>query len=473
VGYNDGGLVSQCVSTDQVSGSLSTGGLVGVNSGWITNCYCLGSVQGSQYVGGLVANNGGHVTSCYSTGRVRGAGAGASVGGLVGCNGGPVAQCLWDTQTSGLIQSAGGSGKTTLQMQDIQTYLAAGWDFVGEIQNGTHEVWQMPPGGGYPVLAMLNGFTPVQLQGMGTAEDPYLISNALDLGAMIHCSPSACYRLAASIDLAGTHWGTAVVPRFGGTFDGNHLAIRNLVITGDTYLGLFGQLGPGAEVQDLDLIDANIVGTGDFVGSLAGLSEGNLTHCTSACTVSGRVWIGGLVGRGRGTLIACRVAGAAFGTDRVGGLMGENDQGQVIRSASSGQVDGRNCVGGLVGISHGEVTQCYSTAAAMGTGGDVAGLVGWNAGNVTECYSVGPVTGGPWNHGGLVVANSTRSVSRCFWDIQTSGQASSDGGTGKTTALMQTASTFATAGWDFVEIWTICEGRDYPRLRWEQVGCEP
>ncbi|MBP7051730.1 MAG: hypothetical protein KBE65_12000 [Phycisphaerae bacterium] len=27
------------------------------------------------------------------------------------------------------------------------------------------------------------------------------------------------------------------------------------------------------------------------------------------------------------------------------------------------------------------------------------------------------------------------------------------------------------AGWDFENIWTICEGKDYPRLWWEPVPC--
>jgi hypothetical protein len=62
-----------------------------------------------------------------------------------------------------------------------------------------------------------------------------------------------------------------------------------------------------------------------------------------------------------------------------------------------------------------------------------------------------------------------------FWDTQTSGQTSSWGGTGKTTAEMQTAKTFLDVGWDFVgetangpnDIWKIAEGLDYPRLWWE------
>jgi len=55
-----------------------------------------------------------------------------------------------------------------------------------------------------------------------------------------------------------------------------------------------------------------------------------------------------------------------------------------------------------------------------------------------------------------------------FWDTQTSGQATSAGGTGLPTDEMQTMSTFTDAGWDFTTpVWTIDEGADYPRLWWE------
>jgi len=53
----------------------------------------------------------------------------------------------------------------------------------------------------------------------------------------------------------------------------------------------------------------------------------------------------------------------------------------------------------------------------------------------------------------------------------------SAGGTGKTTAEKQMASTFLQAGWDFVDettngtedIWWIDEGNNYPRLWWELI----
>ena len=142
-----------------------------------------------------------------------------------------VIACFWDMETSGQTTSDGGTGKNTAEMHDIRTYLEAGWDFLGEIENGLHEFWQIPEEGGYPVLAIFNEYKPPQLQGQGTIDEPYLISDALQLGAMIYYSPGAHYQLADSIDLSDICWGTSIIPWFRGTFDGNNLTIsRNCLV---------------------------------------------------------------------------------------------------------------------------------------------------------------------------------------------------------------------------------------------------
>ena len=437
VGENNWGTVTQCYSTGTVSGDGGVGGLVGDNyGGSVAQCYSTGAVTGNSVVGGLVGYNGdyGTVTQCYSTGSVISS---DSVGGLVGNNQGDVTGCFWDTQSSGRGKSAGGTGLTTAQMQDIQAYVAAGWDWVGEMENGTHEVWQMPEAGGYPILAILSGYAPPRLQGLGTADDPYLIARAVELGAMMYYSPDAHYRLAASIDLSGIRWGMAVIPRFAGTFDGSGHTISHLRIQGGSYLGLFGQLDSGAEVKDLGLVDVNITGSGGYIGGLAAENVGTVTQCYSTGAVSGSAYA-------------------------VGGLVASNDS-TVTQCYSTASVSGDSGVGGLVGDNDGQVTCCYSTGAVHGRDG-VGGLIG-------DTYS------------GMFVC-----AAASFWDTQTSGQSKSAGGTGKTTAQMQTARTFLTAtgttvfgggviggGWDFVDetangtedLWWILEGKDYPRLWWE------
>jgi hypothetical protein len=111
-------------------------------------------------------------------------------------------------------------------------------------------------------------------------------------------------------------------------------------------------------------------------------------------------------------------------------------------------------------------------------------LVGYNGfySSIVASYSNGLVSGTGDHVGGLVgyCVWHLAKISSSFWDTETSGQDTSDGGTGKTTAEMQTASTFLEAGWDFAgetangseDIWWINEGQDYPRLWWELISDE-
>ena len=59
---------------------------------------------------------------------------------------------FWDTQTSGMTTSEGGTGKTTAEMQTQNTFTDAGWDFVGEDVNGTDDIWDIE-GTNYPNLS--------------------------------------------------------------------------------------------------------------------------------------------------------------------------------------------------------------------------------------------------------------------------------------------------------------------------------
>ena len=138
----------------------------------------------------------------------------------------------------------------------------------------------------------------------------------------------------------------------------------------------------------------------------------------------------------------------------------------------------------MVGFSHGDLTNCYSSCSVSG-GRNVGGLVGLLGGVVTDCYSVGnivhePIEGFKGNSriSGLVgTGYDPNDIHGSFWGIETSGQTVSFGGTGLTTAEMQTAGTFLEAGWDFIDeidngnddIWWILGGQDYPRLWWELI----
>jgi len=147
--------VSNSYSTASVSGVVNAGGLVGDNwDGTVSNSYSTGNVIGSSCVGGLVGySNKGTVTNSYSTGSVTG---NEEVGGLVGRNyNGTAGDSFWDTETSGKSTSAGGTGKTTAEMQDIATFSGAGWNICAVAPGSTNSTcaWNIVNGVAYPFLS--------------------------------------------------------------------------------------------------------------------------------------------------------------------------------------------------------------------------------------------------------------------------------------------------------------------------------
>jgi len=480
------GSVARCYTTGTITGGECVGGLVGSNEGRIITSYSTGTVTGENKVGGLVGRSGfvARIDMSYSSGAVTGD---EDVGGLVGENyHGSIDQSFWDMETSGQSNSDGGMGLVTADMYDIKTYQDVGWDFAEEMGDGLHEFWQMPEGGGYPVLAVFHGYAPPLLQGQGTPEEPYLISDPNELGAIYYYSARAHYCLSNSVDLSGIRWGMAVIPWFEGTFEGNGHAISNLQIQGSDYLGLFGKLGAGAMVSNLNLEAADVNGTGHCVGGLAGwngsLNEagGVLANCYGNGTVAGNGYVGGLVGLmggsedAHGVLTNCSSTCTVSGGSCVGGLVGYCDwDGIVTGCHSEGAIAATGAVGGLVGSNQGSITASYSAGIVnwSGWGWEAAGgLAGENAGSITRCGSSADVNGW-WSVGGLV--GSGGNCYACFWDIETSGQITSGGGTGLTTAEMQDITTYLNAGWDFVgeirngtwDAWEILPG-DYPKLRY-------
>lgn len=248
------------------------------------------------------------------------------------------------------------------------------------------------------------------------------------------------------------------------------------------------------------------------VGGLAGYHGGEIDNCYAAGIVSGRTSIGGLVGRNSsgtisnsvargnasgqerqvgglvgnnsGSVVNCSAGGDVLGGRSVGGLVGTNG-GTVACSYSSGSVSGQGSVGGLAGDNREIIRNCYATGGV--TGDDrVGGLVGINGwpGKIDDCYSVGGVAG-TTDAGGLVGFNDEAVIRTSLWDNRTSGRSNMCGrelygvgcnnANGKTTAEMRTKATFLGGGWDFVaegvngteDIWSICEGLDYPRFAWQ------
>ncbi|MBN1362547.1 MAG: hypothetical protein JW993_18260 [Sedimentisphaerales bacterium] len=218
---------------------------------------------------------------------------------------------------------------------------------------------------------------------------------------------------------------------------------------------------------------------GSYVGGLIGAGVGDVLNCHAAGAVTGRSYAGGLIGSGGGNVLNCSSTGDVAGSRYVGGLVGWNPYGRSITgSLARTDVIGERQVGGLVGVNYGQIVNCYAAGSTQGVE-EVAGLTGESTGILTSCYSACSVTG-QQSVAGLVGSFRRGDIVSCFWDTSVSiledGVAGLDpdpeGALGLGTGQMQKASTFKNAGWDFESMWTICEGQDYPRLRWEQRSCE-
>jgi hypothetical protein len=155
--------------------------------------------------------------------------------------------------------------------------------------------------------------------------------------------------------------------------------------------------------------------------------------------------------------------GTGWNSRNYGGLVGYSNLSQIDKSSSGGLVDAGNSrhVGGLVGyLTLGHIQNSYSFSNVTA---DViaGGLVGWNAdgGVIRNSYATGSVLGTD-ALGGLVAVNQRMNVAvpamteNSYWDTELSGNATSDGGQGRTTEQMTwpyDAGTFA--NWDFDDIW--------------------
>ena len=152
-GWNKG-IVNQCYSTGSVFASQNpAGGLLGYSEGPVSQSYSHCSVQSqwenATYIGGL-AGRSKDVIQCYSSGPVSNTFAGGLIGDLE--SGGSIIDCYWDIDTSGTTDSDGGTGLSTGDMMQVDSFV--GWDFVGEIDNGDLDIWRLcQDGSGYPKLA--------------------------------------------------------------------------------------------------------------------------------------------------------------------------------------------------------------------------------------------------------------------------------------------------------------------------------
>ena len=330
--------------------------------------------------------------------------------------------------------------------------------------------------------------------GQGTVATPYLINTAEHMNEIgTHTEHwDAFFKLMADIDLGG-YTGSAfnIIGNvndgpFSGWFNGNGHKIYNFTYhsNGIDRIGLFGDIdGMLTTIENLTLINPDVdAGTGERVGALVGRmsNSSKILDCkVIGGSVSGAFAVGGLVGLIDESVVGqCFSSSSVSGGYDVGGLVGVVWRATLSGSYSTGPVQSTlSYIGGLAGsVQEGTVYECYAMGSVSG-GDRVGGLVGEvyaysRPAVISDCYATGLVTGDEYAYG-LIAFNyvDAGSILDSFWDVESSGQLISLGGTGLTTAEMQMQSTFTDAGWDFTTkpVWKMnCEGMSYPKLHWWQ-----
>jgi uncharacterized repeat protein (TIGR02543 family) len=397
---------------------------------------------------------------------------------------------------------------------DIRAAVAnAGYQFVGWTaatgtfaNNNTAETTFTMPAKNIVITA---NFEPTW-EGNGTEEGPYQIVSWYQL-YNVRDYLDSCFVLMNDLDSSAAGYmqlasetaddGAGWLPigdqdnEFTGSFDGQGYEIQDLCFNRlvDPILqaiGLFSWVGVGGVIKNLGMTNGNITSS-IGVGSLIGMNEGEVSNCYVACNVTG-FGVGGLVGGNLGNISNCHAACnvLSYRLDDVepsgyaGGLVGVNG-GNVTSCYAEGDVTGFDLVGGLIGGFAGYVTNCYASCSVLGNefvgGLGGADLAIWGVGVptvLTNCYATGNVTGNS-SVGGLT--GSGGHVYNSFWDIETSGQATSGDGTGENTTQMQDITTFSGASWDITAvgdpetrntayIWNIVDNVTYPFLSWQPIS---
>ena len=207
--------------------------------------------------------------------------------------------------------------------------------------------------------------------------------------------------LLGEVNLTGdwTPVGTSNEP-FKGTFDGNGYTITGLKITSGSYIGLFGYVGEGAEIKNVNLVGANVFGE-KRVGALIGQIKGNAT--VSNCTVDSTSHVtgsdsntGGLIGEAAGTITVtlenlinnASVTNTENGPSRAAGIIAQVTSGAnvtITNCVNNGAITTNNgYAGGIVAAKQGNSKVSFKNCSNVGTltghytGSLIAWLVGGN-----------------------------------------------------------------------------------------------
>lgn len=240
-------------------------------------------------------------------------------------------------------------------------------------------------------------------------------------------------------------------------------------------------------VESDSLYAGGLIGSNSNSNIIRSYATGNVFGGSDNGSYVNIGYAGGLIGRNAGSSI--RLSYATGNVDAngsyAGGLVGSNSNSSIDQSYATGYADAGDYVGGLAGYNSSSISNSYATGNARANGwineyegfGPVGigsgGLVGYNQGTISNSYATGTArsengvnVSGSGGVAGLGVINS---VSGSYWDLSTSQNTGSRGGTGLSGSQIKQQASFVS--WDISNqlngssIWYIDEGNARPVLR--------
>lgn len=226
--------------------------------------------------------------------------------------------------------------------------------------------------------------------------------------------------------------------------NGNKHTINNLYINkkDESSIGLFSILPPNSIIQNINITNAEIIGsdttsilspivfpnsliknvsvsgkviatknTGASAGGLVGLNLGMIEDSKAEVNVIGSTTIGGISSSNAGTIhnsiskSTITIHSSQYTDSTAGGFVGLNS-GTIQNSKSESIVKGEaDNLGGFSGLNDGKINNSLSNSTIEGTNNYIGGFTGTNSGQITKSYATGKITSGRDCVGGFIGTN--------------------------------------------------------------------
>ena len=271
------------------------------------------------------------------------------------------------------------------------------------------------------------GSVAVDLEGNGSADNPYLIKTVADMHQVAHYTNDYSYgfngkylKLANDINFADSTY--VIVGQgsnsFAGDFDGAGHQLQNVKLSSaDAQAGLFGMVTATGRIHDLTLASGTIGGASN-VGGLVGQLQGTIEGCTNAATVtatgSNAGGIAGKVNAGA-SITGCTNSGTIkAATEGTGGIVGNADAGVSITGCvNKASFTGTKSTGGIAGVLGGSADHCVNQGTIGGTS-NVAGIAA-SATNASFAHNanLGAVSGSSYVAGIVGYTSKATAIDSC------------------------------------------------------------